>query len=461
MCIILCGQFASHYFSINEHHLQQNIIMNVHQAAILVVERLLQERGSMSILLEDFSKRIPVQQKPRLKEICYGTVRWHISLYFIINLLLDKPLKKNEFRVQAMLLVGVYQLYAMRSPSYAVVNEVVETSRRLNKPWARNMINALLRRFIDEKEKIIRTANKIEEFKHAHPQWLYDAIRELYPTEYHTIIKANNAKPPLCLRVNQNKIKRDHYLKMLGNQRFEALPTIDAHHGVYLLRAVPVEKIPQFFNGFASVQDEASQLASQILAPEKGMRVLDVCAAPGGKLTHMLEMTDGQIDITALDISESRLQRLQENLDRLEYTITYKCVDATDIHSWWDGQQYDRILLDVPCSSSGVIRRNPDIRMLLSEQRVEEITRTQTLLLERIWQCLKPDGRLLYSTCSIFPHENQKIVDKFLNYQGDAIEIKIPLTNSMYGKTCSAGVQLLPKIDGHDGFYYSLIMKQQ
>ena len=434
------------------------IPMHLQQAASLTIERLISGRGSLATLMPGFYEKLPRAQHPKYKEICFGSCRWYYRLEALLNQLSDKPIKSSEHRVRAIIIVGLYQLMSMRTPSHAVVNEAVDSARRLNKPWARSLINAVLREFTRSGDKMVRQLLKEDSFKHAHQPWLVDNLQEQFPEDWLNIIKANNSHPPLCLRVNLRKIKRDSYLQMLSEKNIPAKAATISPAGVYLFQGMPVNQIPGFREGLVSVQDEAAQLAAYFLRPDKNARGLDACAAPGGKAGHLLEM-EPSIQLLVLDNKEERLEKIKSNFKRLQVYANMQVADASDVSSWWDGRRFDFILLDAPCSASGVIRRNPDIRLLLSPEQVEQNSVLQKELLENLWGCLTDGGSLLYATCSLFGQENNDLIENFAAKRGDCVTERLTLDSSVPHKTYSSGIQLIPNCDGADGFFYSLLKK--
>lgn len=432
--------------------------MHLQQAASLTIERLISGRGSLSTLMPGFYEKLPRTQHPKYKEICFGSCRWYYRLEILLEQLSDKPIKKSEYRVRAIIIVGLYQLMSMRTPSHAVVNEAVDSARRLNKPWARSLINAVLREFTRSGDKMVRQLLKEDNFKHAHPLWLIERLQAQFPDDWQAIVKANNSHPPLCLRVNLRKIKRDSYLQLLSDKNIPAKPATISPAGVYLLQGLPVNQIPGFRDGLVSVQDEAAQLAAYFLSPDKNKRGLDACAAPGGKAGHLLEM-EPSTQLLVLDNKEERLEKVKSNFKRLQVYANMQVADAADVSSWWDGRRFDFILLDAPCSASGVIRRNPDIRLLLNPDQIESNSLLQKELLDTLWGCLTDGGQLLYATCSLFGEENNELIEHFAAKRGDCLTEALTLDSAVPHKKHSSGIQLLPNSDGTDGFFYSLLKK--
>jgi 16S rRNA (cytosine967-C5)-methyltransferase len=389
--------------------------------------------------------------------LCYGTLRHHWRLQSWIDQLLDRPLKRRDSVINALLAVGLYQLTETRIPDHAVVSQTVEASRLLRRPKLAGLLNAVLRRFV--REDIVSREPATVEARHDHPVWLIDAIRADWPDHGDEILAANNARAPMWLRVNSARETAASYVRQLESVGIAAEQFAGIPGAVRLTQPVSVDELPGFEEGVASVQDAAAQLAAPWLLDGRRGRVLDACAAPGGKSGHLLELGGTDITLTCIEKDESRLQAIPENLDRLGLSATLVCGDASTPESWWDGEAFDAILLDAPCSASGVIRRHPDIKLLRREKDVERLAAEQRVLLDRLWGLLAPGGRLLYVTCSVLAAENDRVVQAFLKATGDAQENDVLQNNNirdlMHRKAC--GYQLLPGTAGMDGFYYACL----
>ena len=400
-------------------------------------------------------------QRPLIAEMCYGVLRDHPRLSLMVDALLQKPLKPKDGDLRALLLLGLYQLNAMRVPAHAAVSETVAAVAGLKKPWARGLVNAVLRNFQRRQEALLEQAAADEPARWAHPRWLLDALQAAWPDHWQAIADANNRRPPMTLRVNRALVDVPEYLRELEQAGIAATPGQCAPSAVYLREPVDVTTLPGFAQGRVSVQDEAAQLAAQLLDPHDDQRVLDVCAAPGGKTAHLLEQA--AVDLVAVDVDGERLQRVRENLQRLGRTATLRVGDAGEPASWWDGEPFDRILLDAPCSASGVIRRHPDIKLLRRASDIPALAAQQARILDAVWPLLRPGGMLLYATCSVLPQENAQQVAAFLARRPDAREI--PLATS-WGHEVAVGRQLFPgdgagqhDTGGMDGFYYACVEK--
>jgi 16S rRNA (cytosine967-C5)-methyltransferase len=393
-----------------------------------------------------------------LKELCYGTCRWYFQLNNTLGTLLDKPLKSKDCDIHCLLILGMYQLSHMRIPEYVSINETVNACVVLKKPWAKGLINAVLRKF----QRLV-SADEIpypdDAARFSYPDWLVNLLKTEWPDSWEEILRAGNAHPPMSLRVNLQQCSREDYLELLAEQGIAARAGTLSAAGVYLEKPCPVDLLPGFREGSASVQDEASQLLPSLLTPASGHRILDACAAPGGKTCHLLEAEPNIAQIIALDIEARRLDRLQENLERLKLSsarVKVIAADATLTDDWWDGEYFDRILLDAPCSATGIIRRQPDIKLLRKSADIARLCELQGRLLDRLWRCLKPGGFMVYSTCSILPAENSRQIAAFLNRTSDAESKAMP---EHWGVLCRYGRQLLPHDNSTDGFYFALLQK--
>jgi len=396
--------------------------------------------------------RMDAGERSLLQALCYTTVRWYHRLDFILQRLLDKPLKDRE--VQALVLVGLAQLSRMAVPPHAAVAETVAAAGR--KRWARGLVNALLRNYLRRREELERAADRDYQAAFSHPAWLRRRIEQAWPPQAQEILIANNGHPPLVLRVNLARIGRDEYLQVLAGKGIAARPLPEVASAVVLEHPLAVAELPGFAEGLVSVQDGAAQLAAPLLDLRPGCRVLDVCAAPGGKTLHMVEHCPEVGEVVALDVDPQRLARIGENLQRLGRNppVRLLCGDARDPGSWWDGRPFDRILVDAPCSGTGVIRRHPDIKLLRRDEDVSALAALQRQILDAVWPLLKPEGMLLYATCSILPEENAGQMDDFVGRHPHAGAIAI---EAGWGLAGGIGRQILPGT--MDGFYYARLGK--
>ena len=387
------------------------------------------------------------------REIAFGVCRRYFELDALLARLMERPLKSRETDVRALLLVGLYQLRHMRVPDHAAVSETVAASKPLGKPWARGLVNAVLRAYLARADQLDAALTPAQ--RAAHPPWLLQALEHAWPEQLAGILAANNAAPPMTLRVNAARTTREAWLAAARQAGIEARACALAEDGVVLSQPLDVAQLPGFAEGLVSVQDEGAQLAAVLLGCADGERILDACAAPGGKACHLLERHAG-ITLVALDSSAPRLARVQQNLQRLQFEATLACGDAADPGAWWDGRPFDRILVDAPCSGTGVIRRHPDIRILRSAAQIKDAATLQLAILRGLWRCLKPGGTLLYSTCSVLPQENEATIAAFLASIPQAQEEPLDID---CGIARSHGRQLLPTVSEHDGFFYARLRK--
>ncbi len=383
------------------------------------------------------------QQRGALQDLSYTALRWLPRLEAVLEELLQRPL--TDARVRHLLLIALGQLEYGRSPPHAVVDNAVRSVMQLGQPWARGLVNAVLRNFLRQRDVLIARVDQKMCVRLSYPEWWIEKIRFQYPNHWQAVLTSGNAHPPMVLRINTRKISRDAYLQLLVEQGIDA--AIAGVAGIRILRPLPVEKLPGFADGLVSVQDPGAQQAAPWLDIRDGMRVLDACSAPGGKAAHLLELAD--VNLLALDIDESRLDKVRGNLQRLGLDATVKAADAARIDQWWDGNPFDRILADVPCTASGIVRRHPDIKWLRRESDIASFAAQQANILHGLWSTLAKGGKLLYATCSVFNEENQLQVEAFIDNNPDAR--RLPLVGNEEG-------QLLP-CDAHDGFFYVLLQK--
>jgi 16S rRNA (cytosine967-C5)-methyltransferase len=389
------------------------------------------------------ASRLPPPQRAALQDLSYGTLRFYGQLNAILGQLLHKPLQDDSLR--CLLLVALYQLQHGKSATHAVVDHAVRAARKIN-AGAAGLANAVLRQFLRNRDALLAHAAETGEGRYSYPQWWIDEIRTHYGDKTEAILLAGNQHPPMTLRVNRRRIDRAGYLRLLAAQEMEAREV--GEEALLLARPVPVERLPGFAQGMVSVQDAGAQYAAHLLDVHDGMRVLDACAAPGGKTAHILELAEA--DLQALDKDAQRLRQVAENMDRLQLNARLTVGDASRPEAWWDGKPFARILADVPCSASGVVRRHPDIKWLRRQEDIVGFAQQQAAILAALWQALARDGKLLYATCSVFPQENRDVVEAFLRQNNDAR--LLPVTGTDQG-------QLLPN-DEHDGFFYALLHKR-
>ncbi len=408
-------------------------------------------RGDKSLAALPPYSQLSAQDRALLQELCFGVCRFYFRQDALLRDFLPKALKAKDADVQALLHLGVYQLLYTRIPDHAAIGATVEAANGLKKPWAKGLINGVLRNLQR------RLPELLWQELPSHPDWLANALRQAWPEQWQAILAANDQRPPFTLRVNRAKTTRDAYLAELHQQGLLAEACAFAPDGLTLQQPCPVTDLPGFTEAAVSVQDEAAQLAASLLQLAPNQRVLDACCAPGGKTCHILECERSLKEVVALDVEAARMARVEENLRRLGLTATLKVADAADTAAWWDQQPFDRILLDAPCSATGVIRRHPDVKLLRHANDIAKLADLQRRLLDALWPTLKPGGLLVYATCSVLPQENEEQVAAFVAARGDAEHL--PITAD-WGIQRSYGRQLLPRDGGHDGFYYALLRRR-
>jgi 16S rRNA (cytosine967-C5)-methyltransferase len=394
-------------------------------------------------------------------ELVHGVLRWRWKLEYVLSRLLKKPLKSKDQDVHVLMLMALYELMELSSPEYAAVNEAVHLSKSKGKSWASGLVNGVLRSFIRDRESILSKVSGDEVASFSHPAWIIELLKKDWPEQWQTILQSNNVRPPLWLRVNQLQNDVVTYGKLL-DETMASVTNPYAKHALKLERSTDVSLLPGFERGSFSVQDAGAQLAAELLNAKPGERVLDLCAAPGGKTCHLLELEPQMKTLVAVELDEGRMVRVRENLDRLKLNelnsgIILIVGDSAEASEWWDGRLFDRVLVDVPCSSTGVIRRHPDIKSLRREQDLAPLVVTQQKILQQAIQMLAPGGLLLYVTCSVLKQENESQIEKLLSVQDDVSE---ELIEAKWGVTCSHGRQLLPGENDADGFYYACIRKK-
>jgi len=388
------------------------------------------------------------------RHLAYGVLRWKSALEWLAAELLSKPIKQRERDVQRLLLLGLQQLWQDHTASHAAINETAECARTLGKPWAVGLINACLRRFQRERESLLEKLEmSVKRF--AHPDWMLKEIQQDWPEQWQAIIEANNLQAPLWLRINRQRANEVILRTDLATAGFEVSDHPYAHDAISISPPASVGKIPGFEKGWLSVQDPAAQLARDLLEPLSGERILDACAAPGGKTAHLLETCPG-IDLTVLDRQEKRVEQIHQTLDRLGLTAEVQLADAANPEHWWSGQKFNKILLDAPCSASGVIRRHPEIKWLRSSDQVDTAVQLQSELLAALWPLLESGGILVYATCSIFKRENSQQIQQFLGQHTDAVA-ELPAVE--WGMVESCGRQITPGEAQMDGFFYAVLRK--
>jgi len=435
--------------------LHNNHVQNTRLVASQVILDVTHGASLADVLEPRLEKFTDARDRAFVQAICYGVCRSYTRLDFLLSHLLKKPMSERDADVHALLLVGLFQLSEMRVSAHAAVSETVNAAAAFKKkPWARGLVNAILREYLRRDAELTEEVKDDQEALHAHPMWWIAALKKNWPEHWEQVLAANNEHPPMMLRVNQQKISRAHYLEKLT----DATAIAETTHGVVLATPMAVEKIPGFVLGEVTVQDGAAQLAAELLDLHDDQRVLDACAAPGGKLTNIIEIKPHIAEVVAVEKDKHRCLAINENVLRIQSATKVTIIndDVANTSKWFDGRLFDRILLDVPCSASGVIRRHPDIKLLRDAKDIPVLAKDQARILEATWSLLKPGGLLLYATCSVFSQENADVVQAFLAKHVDATEEKI---NAEWGLECSVGRQILPGMHNMDGFYYARLKK--
>lgn len=418
--------------------------------SIKVLKSVVNEHNNLQDALSSYLKR---DDFPFISELCFGVSRYFHQLEIILNHLIDKPLKSKDVDIKLLLMIGLYELTYLSTPDFAAVDETVKVTRQIKKKWAAGFVNATLRGYIREKTQINEALQKDKHYALSTPAWLLKLIEQDYPSMAESIMRACNIRPKTVIRVNKKKIKREDYLNALNQKHIKARPVIALPDAITIEDKMRITDLPCFEEGYFSVQDTAAQCAITLLSVEKNLRILDACSAPGGKLTHILEQGKTS-EVVALDNKPHRLEIIKENLRRLGLDAELICADASQPDKWWDGRLFDRILLDAPCSATGIVRKHPEIKLLRTPKAIDDVCLIQQALLTALWPLLKKDGVMLYATCSILKQENDHQISTFLSKHTDALisPIKLP-----FGHQTEHGWQLLPPET--DGFYYSKITK--
>ena len=430
--------------------------LSARQATIQAIKKVVDKHLSLSSVLPELSKTTKQNEQALLQEMSYGCLRWYLQLDAIVNQLVKKPFKERDRDIHFILIVGLYQFIHMRVPAHAAVDETVKLTNSIGKKWAAGIVNAVLRNFQREQEAIMADINENPVAAYAHPKWLIDLIKKSWPDDWEKILQVNLERPPMTLRINLLKTDRDNYGKKLSEKNMSFTLSEFNNTALTLDNPVNVDQLPGFFDGLISIQDQAAQFAAGLVNAQTGQRILDACAAPGGKTGHLYETCPNAGLLVAIDSEEKRISFIRENMVRLGFNATLFTADAAQPEKWWDKKPFDRILLDAPCSASGVIRRHPDIKLLRQPEDIQQLVQTQAILLKTLWKLLTPGGCLVYATCSIFPDENENQIARFLDSCNDAKEQNIDVT---WGRRVSHGRQILPGEHGMDGFYYACLRK--
>jgi len=430
--------------------------MNVRAAAALALAPVLKKEASLQSSFEPQLSRVDAKDKALMHELVLGCLRQFEQLDALAMALLAKKIKAKDQDIYALILLGLYQLEHMRVPDHAAISETVSACKPLKKLWAKNLINAVLRNYQRERQQSLDQIADSPSTKALMPAWLLGKLKKQWPEHWQSLCENSSIAPPLFARVNTHLKPLDEAQAELKAAGIESEPCQYSAKGLRVLNSSDITNLPGFKEAWLSIQDEAAQLASSLLELEPGKRVLDACAAPGGKTAAIAEFEPALEQLLAIEIDESRIIRMTENLARLKIDAEVLCADAADTTSWWNGKPFDCILLDAPCSATGVIRRHPDIKLLRQPEDLLELAELQKLLLNSLWQTLAPGGCLLYATCSVLQSENEKQIAHFLEATPDAKEEVI---DANWGEARVHGRQLFPQAGGHDGFYYAKLIK--
>lgn len=411
--------------------------------------------ASLNRALPDVLTKTDANAHATIQALSYGVLRRYELIEALLTALLKKPLKRKDEIVTDLLRVALFELLDSAKPDYAVVDSIVGLVKH-ERRWASGLANGVLRRFLRERESLVQTALEQPSARYLLPDWLLGKLRKAWPDYFEDLASALAEPAPMILRVDLSRVERQVYLQRLETLGIQATPSVNAPSGIVLQSACDIRQLPGFDDGVVSVQDAAAQLAGWLLDLKPGQRILDACAAPGGKTVHILEQTDGEAEVVAVEYETGRIARLEENLQRSGYAAKMLVADAGCPDGWWDGVLYDRILLDAPCSATGVIRRHPDIKRHRQPDDIPALVKQQARLLDSLWPLLKPGGLLLYATCSVLPEENAAQINDFLAAHDDCREVII---EADWGHAVAAGRQILPGEDAMDGFFYALLGK--
>ncbi|MDK9355053.1 16S rRNA (cytosine(967)-C(5))-methyltransferase RsmB [Lelliottia sp. V106_10] len=423
---------------------------NLRSMAAQAIEKVVEQGQSLSNILPPLQQKVSDKDKALLQELCFGVLRTLSQQEWLINKLMSRPMTGKQRTIHYLIMVGFYQLLHTRIPPHAALAETVEGAVAIKRPQLKGLINGVLRQFQRQQEELVAEFSQSEQ-RFLHPEWLLKRLKKAYPQQWETIVEANNQRPPMWLRVNRIHHTRDEWLALLEQADMSGF-THDAYpDAVRLASPAPVQTLPGFDQGWVTVQDASAQGCITYLAPQNGERILDLCAAPGGKTTHILEAAP-QASVLAVDVDEQRLSRVYDNLKRLGLKAQVTQGDGRTPSEWCGDEKFDRILLDAPCSATGVIRRHPDIKWLRRDRDINELAQLQSEILDAVWSHLKSGGTLVYATCSVLPEENSQQITAFLKRTSDA-------ALHTTGTADNPGIQNLPGAEEGDGFFYAKLIK--
>ena len=428
---------------------------NVRALAAQALARIVRGESLRTVFAAAAPRLADARDRALLSNLLHEGARWWLRYDAALDRLLERPLRERELDVHALGVLGIIQLDVLRLPEYAAVAATVEAARSLRKPKFAGLINALLRRWLREREAMNAELDTDPVARTAHPRWLLDVLAGDWPNEIDAIVAADNAQAPLWLRVNRRRARREELLERFAAAGIEASAAASPDCAIVLAQSTDVTRLPGYAEGAFSVQDGAAQFAAALLDPRAGQRVLDACAAPGGKSAHILEHAD--VQLTALDSDRHRLTRIEENLARLGLKAAIRAGDAAVPAAWWDGTPFDRILIDAPCSATGIVRRQPDIKLHRRADDIARLVDEQARILDALWPLLGLRGRLVYATCSVLAEENADQIARFLERHADARSLDAAPPE---WRNCGeGGAQNLPGEHGMDGFYYAVLEK--
>ena len=424
---------------------------NLRSMAASAIEKVVEQGQSLSNILPPLQQKVSDKDKALLQELCFGVLRTLPQQEWLISKLMSRPMTGKQRTIHYLIMVGFYQLLHTRIPPHAALAETVEGAVVIKRPQLKGLINGVLRQFQRQQEELLAEfADSDQRF--LHPEWLLKRLQKAYPSQWQAIVEANNQRPPMWLRVNRNHHTRDEWLALLETAEMNGF-THDAYpDAIRLASPAPVQSLPGFEQGWVTVQDASAQGCMTYLEPQNGDRILDLCAAPGGKTTHILEVAP-KASVMAVDVDEQRLSRVYDNLKRLGMKAEVKQGDGRTPAQWCGDEQFDRILVDAPCSATGVIRRHPDIKWLRRDRDINELAQLQSEILDAVWPHLKPGGTLVYATCSVLPEENSQQIAAFLKRTSNA-------TLRTTGTPDKPGIQNLPGAEDGDGFFYAKLIKE-
>ena len=430
---------------------------NPRLAAAIGIECVVYRGQQINRTLDGLLPDCDVADRGLVAELVNGVVRWFWLLDSYATQLLDRPFKRKDVNVHCILLTGLYQHEFTRVPPHACVNETVNAVKNLGKTWAAPLLNAVMRRFLRDRDRFCEDRNQEDWVRYSHPQWMVEVLKQQWPQHWSKILQANNSKPELSLRVNTRKISVADYLSKLTENDISATADDVSPYGIRLHERVGVEQLEGFAERLVSIQDSSSQLVAPLMDVQPHHRVLDACSSPGGKLSHLLELNPELESVTAIEVDDQRYKALKANMSHAVSKVDFLRVDASRPEDWWDGSPFDRILIDAPCSATGIISKHPDIKHHRRPSDIENLVSTQQSLLEAVLPLLNQNGKVIYTTCSILQEENEHQVANILERHPDLVSEPLP---EHLGGSTGHGRQRLQGVDHGEGFYYAAFRRQ-